>query len=78
MSNCDHQKNKPIGNKRPEIEYSMTTVDTEEPIGDWRLITTAAVTVVGRYFGLRTLGVGQYGALLTSTSLVWFDALYDD
>ena len=29
-------------------------------------------------FGLRTLGVGQYGALLASTSSVWFDVLYDD
>ena len=59
MSNCHHQKNKPIGDRRPEIEYPMTTVDTEEPIGDWRLITTAAVTVVGKVFGLRTLDVGS-------------------
>ena len=56
----------------------MTTADAEEPIRDWRVITTVAATVVRIFFGIRTLDVGQYGALLTSTLLVWFDPLYDD
>ena len=37
MSNCDYQKNKPVGDREPEIEYSMTTVDAGKPIGDWSL-----------------------------------------
>ena len=56
----------------------MTTADAEEPIRDWRVITTVAATVVRIFFGIRALDVGQYGALLTSTLLVWFVALYDD
>ena len=78
MSNCDYQKSKPIGDRRPEIEYPMTTVYAKELIAKWRLITTISAAVVGIFFDLRTLGIGQYGALLTSTWLVWFDALYDD
>ena len=70
MSNCEKNIKKAIGDREPETEYPMTTVDAEEPIGDWWLITTVAATVVGILFGLWTLGVGQYRALLTSTSLV--------
>ena len=71
MSNCDCQKNikKPFGD-----EVSITTVvatATKEPNGDRLLITTIATTVV-IFFGLKTVGVGQQGALLTSTSLVYF------
>ena len=75
MSDCDDQQKKK--KKKPTDDES--TIDADEPIGDWQLITTVAATVVGIFFGLRALGIGQYGALLTSTSLVWFDAaLYDD
>ena len=71
MSDCDCQKNKPIDDR--------STVDataTKKPIGDWRLITTAAAAVVRIFFGLRTISVGQYDALLASTSLVSVDVLY--
>ena len=78
MSDCDCQKNRPAGDRGPEVEYPMTTEDAEEPIADWQLITTVAAMVVGIFFGLRALDIGQFGALLTSTFLVWFDALYDD
>ena len=61
-------KNKPIDDKGPEIE---PIVDAEEPIGDWQFITTVAATTVGIFFSLRTLGVGQYSALLASTLSVW-------
>ena len=37
MSNCDYQKNKPVGDRESKIEYSMTTVDAEKPIRDWLL-----------------------------------------
>ena len=56
----------------------MTTVHAEEPIEDWWFITIVAATLIGIVFGLRTLGIGQYSALLTSVFLVWLDALYDD
>ena len=72
MSNYDYQKNK------LEIGYPMTMEDAKKPIGDRLFITTVAATVLRIFFGLRLLGVGEYGALLASTSLVWFDALYDD
>ena len=70
MSNCDCQEN-------IEDEASITTVSTtaeKEPItfGDGLLIATVSSTAVVIFFGLRALGVGQQGALLTSTSLVSF------
>ena len=68
MSDCNDQKNKPIDDG--------STVDDKKPIGDWRLITTAAAMDLGRFFVLRALGVGQYDTLLASTSLLYFDELY--
>ena len=72
MSNCDCQKNikKPIRDK-----VSMTTVAAtaaKEPIGYGMLITTVAATAAVIFFSLKEVGEGQQGALLTSTSLVYF------
>ena len=75
MNNCNCQKNikKPIGDRLP-----INTVDTtaaEKPTGDGLLITIVATTTTGIFFDLRTLGIGQQGALLTFTSLVWLMSL---
>ena len=53
-------------------EATVAATANKEPIsfGDGLLITTVASTAAGIFFGLRKLGVGQQGALLTSTSLV--------
>ena len=69
MSNCDCQEN--------EDEASITTLastDDKEPItfGNGLLITTVTSTAAVIFFGLRALGIGQQGALLTSMSLVSF------
>ena len=40
-------------------------------IGDGLLKTPVAATAAGIFFGLRAVGVGQQGVLLTSTSLVY-------
>ena len=68
MSNCDCLEN-------IEDEASITNVTAtadKGPIslGDGLLITTVTSTAAIIFFGLRALGVGQQGALLTSTSLV--------
>ena len=68
MSNCNCLEN-------IEDEASITNVTAtadKEPIslGDGLLITTVTSTAAVIFFGLRALGVGQQGALLTSTSLV--------
>ena len=68
MSNCNCLEN-------IEDEASITNVTAtadKEPIslGDGLLITTVTSTAAIIFFGLRALGVGQQGALLTSTSLV--------
>ena len=68
MSNCDCLEN-------IEDEASITNVTAtadKEPIslGDGLHITTVTSTAAVIFFGLRALGVGQQGALLTSTSLV--------
>ena len=66
MSNCDCQEN---------IEDEAATA-TENPIGDGLLsITTVATAIVGIFFRLRAMGIGQHDALLTSTSLVWLLSL---
>ena len=68
MSNCDCHEN-------IEDEASMTTATADKELitlGDGLLITTVTSTAAVIFFGLRTLGVGQHGALLTSTSLVSF------
>ena len=68
MSNCDCQEN-------IEDEASITTALVDkEPItfGDGLLITTLTSMTAVIFFGLRALGVGQQGALLTYTSLVSF------
>ena len=60
MSNCQENKD----------EASITTAAADkEPItfGDGLLITTVTSMAAVIFFGLRTLGVGQQGALLTST-----------
>ena len=58
----------------PFIAFTVATL-AKKPIGDWRLITTAAAMDARMFFGLRSLGVGQYDALLLlSMSLVWFNS----
>ena len=69
MSNRDCQENI----KEP-MEYgpAMAFTAAGKPIGDVLLsITTIATANAGIFFSLRAMGVGQYDALLTSTSLVW-------
>ena len=69
MSNRNRQKN----NKKP-IDHGPTVDATaaKKPIGDWSLISTAVALTRANFFGLRTVGVGQQGELLTSTSFVYF------
>ena len=64
MGDCDCQEN--------EDENTVATTANKEPIkfGDGLLITTVTSAATVIFFGLRELGVGQQGALLTSTSLV--------
>ena len=50
----------------------MSNCDCQENNEDEASITTVAATAAVIFFGLRTLGVGQQGALLTSRSLVSF------
>ena len=66
MSNCDCQKN------IDDDEATVATTADKEPIkfGDGLLITTVTSTAAVLFFGLMELGLGQQGALLTSTSLV--------
>ena len=50
-----------------------STADKETiTVGDGLLITTVTSTTAVIFFGLRALGAGQKGALLTSTLLVSF------
>ena len=65
MINRDFQEN-------IDDEATVATTANKELIsfGDGLLITTVASTAAVIFFGLRKLGVGQQGALLTSTSLV--------
>ena len=64
MSNCDCQEN---------IEDEAATADKELiTLGDGLLITTVTSTAAAIFCDLRALGIGQQGALLTSTSLVSF------
>ena len=67
MSNCDCQEN-------IDKESSVAATADKESIafGDGLLITTVTYTATIIFFGLRALGIGQQGALLTSTSLVSF------
>ena len=63
MSNCDCQENKD--------ETTVAATGNKEPItfGDGLLVTTVTSATAVIFFGLRKLGVGQQGALLTSMSL---------
>ena len=65
MSNCDCQEN-------IDDEATVAATANKEPIifGDGLLITTVTFTAAVIFFGLRELGIGQQGALLTPTSLV--------
>ena len=68
MSNCDCQEN--IGD---DESITTATADKERiTLGDGLLITTVTSTAAAIFFGLRALGIGQQGALLTSMSLVSF------
>ena len=49
--------------------------NNKKPIGDGLLITTVVATAAVIFFGLRAVGVGQQGALLTSMSLVYLMSL---
>ena len=59
-------------NMKKPVEDAETA---EKPIGDRPFIAFTAATTVGIFFALRTMGVGQYDALLASTSLVWLMSL---
>ena len=74
MSNCDCQENikKPIND-----ECTIDGTAARKPIGDGRLITTVAATSGAIFFGLRAVDMGQYNALLTSTSLVYVLSFFD-
>ena len=47
----------------------------KKPIGDGLLIITVAATAAEIFFGLRAVGIGQQGALLISTLLVYLISL---
>ena len=73
MSDCDCQKNikKPI--------YDGSTVDAtaaKKPTENGPLITTMDATTAVIVFGLRVVGMRQYKALSTSTSLVYLLSLF--
>ena len=73
LSEHDSQKN----NKITIDDDDGSTVDAtaaKKPIGDGLLITTVTAMVAGICFGLRTVGIEQQGALLTSTSFVYFSS----
>ena len=61
MSNGDCQKNI----KKPGMGWD----------GDELLISTVAATAAGIFFRIRAEGVGERGALLTSTSLIYLISL---
>ena len=64
MTNSDCQEN---------IEDEAPTADKEPmTFGDGLFITTVTSAATALFFGLRALGAGQQGALLTSTSLISF------
>ena len=67
MSNCDCLEN-------IEDETTVAATAGKKPItfGGGVLITTVTSTAPAIFFSLRALGIGQQGALLTSTSLVSF------
>ena len=72
LSEHDRQKN---NKKTIDDDDDGSTVDAtaaKKPIGDGLLIITLTAMATGIFFGLRTVGVGQQGALLTSTSFVFF------
>ena len=72
LSEHDRQKN---NEKSIDDDDDGSTVDAtaaKKPIGDGLLITTVTVMAAGICFGLRTVGIEQQGALLTSTSFVYF------
>ena len=50
-------------------------MDSKKPVGDGLLINTVTTTVAGILFALRVVSVGQRGALLASTSLVYLMSL---
>ena len=62
--------------KKPNDDGStVEAMAAKKPTGDGLLITTVVSTIVGIFYALRAAGVGQYNALLTSTSLAWFMSL---
>ena len=72
LSEHDRQKN---NKKTIDDDDDGSTVDAtaaKKPIGDGLLITTVTAMAAGICFGLRIVGIEQQGALLTSTSFVYF------
>ena len=62
--------------KKPNDDGSTAEATAaKKPTEDGLLIFTVASTTVGIFYALRAVGVGQYNALLTSTSLAWFMSL---
>ena len=77
LSEHDRQKNnkKTIDDDDDDDDDDGSTVDAtaaKKPIGDGLLITTVTAMAAGICFGLRIVGIEQQGALLTSTSFVYF------
>ena len=76
LSEHDRQKNnKKTIDDDDDDDDDGSTVDAtaaKKPIGDGLLITTVTAMAAGICFGLWTVGIEQQGALLTSTSFVYF------
>ena len=70
MSDCQENIKKPI-----EDGSTVADMVAEKTIVDGLLITTTVAKTVGMFFTLRTMGVGQHDALITSTLLVWLFSL---
>ena len=70
MGNHNRQKN----NKKP-IDYDRSPRPQKKLIGDLQAITVFTTTAAGMFFALRSVGVEQKGALLTSTSLLFLICL---
>ena len=74
MSKRDCQKK-----NKETVDDDGSTVDAtaaKKPIKDGLLITTVTTMATGIFFGLKTVCLGQHGALLTSASFVYFVSFF--
>ena len=72
LSEHDSQKNNKATIDDDDDGSTVDATAAKKPIGDGLLITTVTAMAAGICFGLRTVGIEQQGALLTSTSFVYF------